>query len=502
MKAVPERAEIGGPSNLADALPDDDLQKKGADLARLRQDKQESEKKRQLAKAQRERLLADMNKRHAFISNYGGKAVATDLQPVATDPTRQRITFVDLSTIRARYMNAFVPGTEDNERPKPLGDWWLRHPKRREYAGVWFDPGASEVVVINGSTYLNIWQGWAVEPKPGDWSLMRAHIDEVIAAGDPTFSEYLIRWSAWLAQHPDQQAEVAVVLRGSKGSGKGTFTKALLRWAGLHGMQISDQEQLTGKFNGHFQDRVLLVADEAYWAGDKRAEGALKRLITEPTLTIEPKFVNAFPVKNRTHLIMTANEDWVIPASADERRFVVSDVSEARVNDVGYFNALNAEMETGGIEAMLHDLLNMRLGDWHPRQVYVNEALRRQQSQSLRGFEGWYENVLQEGVIPGAEEDRPFRIRFDTLFSKAKKADPMGVGRMTEKAFGQHLDRYGIKPARSNVARFRDFPPLSEARQVFASKFRGGWPWRYAMKDWEEAESEFDAIGASRLETE
>lgn len=41
-----------------------------------------------------------------------------------------------------------------------------------------------------------------------------------------------------------------------------------------------------------------MFADETLWAGDKRSVGALKRLITEPTLTIERKGIDAVQEKN------------------------------------------------------------------------------------------------------------------------------------------------------------------------------------------------------------
>jgi hypothetical protein len=456
-------------------------------------------KKDRLIRAKQLTALDLMNKRHAFIANYGGHAVVTDYEPVPDNPTKQRLGIVEISAIRARYANQFVPGSEDNAKPRPLGDWWLKHPKRREYSGMWFDPEGPDVLTFNGALYLNRWQGWSIVPTPGDWSLIRLHIEEVIADHDPGLAEYIIRWCAWMVQNPGKPAEVALVLRGMKGSGKGTLTKVLLRFFGQHGLQISDQEQLTGKFNNHFQNCVLLVADEAYWAGDKRAEGALKRLITEPTLTIEPKFVNAFSVLNRLHLIMTANDTWVVPASGDERRYVVGDISEKRVGDIAYFRALNNQLDSGGTEAMLHDLLNMPLGDWHPREVYVNEALRRQQAQTLRGVIGFYEHILQEGIIPGAEVSRPFRVRFDTLFAYAKKADPFVIGRITEKAFALALDEYGIQPYRNGAVRYRDFPPLPKAREEFAKKMRGGWRWRYEVTEWA-AEAQEAAIIARPLD--
>src|SRR5262245_8374300 len=65
-----------------------------------------------------------------------------------------------------------------------------------------------------------------------------------------------------------------------------------------------------------------------------------------------------------------------------------------------YFNALYHELENGGLEAMLYDLLNLEIGNWHPRQVYETEALREQKEQSLSLLEQWLEQVLQEGKLP------------------------------------------------------------------------------------------------------
>lgn len=81
---------------------------------------------------------------------------------------------------------------------------------------------------------LNLWQGWGVEGKPGDWSLIWQHIEEVIAGGNKVFADYLVCWVAWSIQHPDQQAEVALVLIGLKGAGKGTLVRCLQRIFGVH----------------------------------------------------------------------------------------------------------------------------------------------------------------------------------------------------------------------------------------------------------------------------
>jgi hypothetical protein len=99
---------------------------------------------------------------------------------------------------------------------------------------------------------------------------MLRHVCLVLAAGDRKAADYILRWAAWIVQHPGERAEVALVLKGGKGCGKGVFVRALAQCFGEHGMHISNQEHLVGKFNGHLRSCLFLFADEAFWAGDKK----------------------------------------------------------------------------------------------------------------------------------------------------------------------------------------------------------------------------------------
>ena len=122
---------------------------------------------------------------------------------------------------------------------------------------------------------------------------------------------------ARLVQFPALQGEVAIVLRGSEGCGKGTLARALKRILGEHALAISHSKHLTGNFNAHLRDCVFLFADEAFYAGDKAHDGELKAIITELTLTIEAKYQNAIVFPNYLHLMMASNEAWVVPTFED-----------------------------------------------------------------------------------------------------------------------------------------------------------------------------------------
>ena len=127
--------------------------------------------------------------------------------------------------------------------------------------------------------------------------------------------DYLIKSLARSVQHPELQAEVAIVAKGPKGCGKGTLGRAIVKVWGSHGLQLINREQFTGKFNGHMRDICGMFVDEAFFAGDRSVTGVLQGMITEPTLLIEDKGKRAYKAKNYLKVIMATNEDWAIPSA-------------------------------------------------------------------------------------------------------------------------------------------------------------------------------------------
>jgi hypothetical protein len=87
-----------------------------------------------------------------------------------------------------------------------------------------------------------------------------------------------------------------------------------------------------------------------------------------------------------------------------------------------YFGAIQRELADGGAAAMLYDLLQMPLGDWHPREVPVTPALMRQKKESLRGHHQWFEPLLQSGTLP-TYCGRPDRILTEDLLAYVKATE-------------------------------------------------------------------------------
>ena len=436
-------------------------------------------------------VITAMNRQHAIIENVGGKAVIASWEPSSHDPGRLMVVFQNKDSFLLRYSNRFISFQVHNARGSgiarvPLGQWWLGHKDRQQYRGVTFRPGGDSVV----NNCLNLWQGWGVEAKAGDWALIRKHIEEVIADGNKVFADYVERWVAWAIQHPDQQAEVALVLIGLKGVGKGTLVRCLQRIFGPHAFQVTSREEVIGKFNGHLQDCVLFIADEAYWGGDKRCVGRLQGMITEGTLPIERKGIDLIQVPNYLHVVMLAEPGWVIPAGRHERRYAALTVSSARRGDKAYFRALHKQIVGGGAEAMFYDLGRMDLGDWHPRDVpdalLSNPTLQKQQGFNLPPLEQWYVSLLHDATLPGALIQRPNTTFTKSLLDDARERVPRLRFDLTEVALRNFLvdeESVGIPCAkyRASIGNGWSFAPLWELREV--------WCRRYGPTKWDNPEA-------------
>jgi hypothetical protein len=342
-------------------------------------------------------LLDDFNAQF-FVVNENGKAVI--YRPRHDDILDRRLfdrlSFADFNKL---YCNRFVQVGVNMKTGRPImravPAVWLNHPRRRQYTGgITFDPARR-----NGDDVFNLWSGFAVEPRPGSWDRLREHIDNVICGGHTALSDYVLNWMADLVQHPARQGEVAMVMRGIEGCGKGTLGKVMLRILGQHGLAISNSRHLVGNFNAHLRDVCFLFCDEAFYAGDKQHIGVLKSLVTEPYLTIEGKFQNAVQAPNFLHVMMASNEQWVVPAGLASRRWLVLDVLDKKVGDYAYFAAICQEMENGGLAAMLNDLLARDLTLANLRAVPDTPALLDQRKRSLDAIHAWWLDCLYRGYV-------------------------------------------------------------------------------------------------------
>jgi hypothetical protein len=402
--------------------------------------------------------VEEMNAKFMVVDE-GGKAFIykSSYDHVLKRKFYERITFEDF---RKFFLNQRVqiPLGNGLTKSKPLADVWLKHPGRHQYlGGIVFDPTGKH----DDADTLNLWQGHAVKPKPGTWQRMQDHIFGIVCAGNHENYAWLCGWLARLFQQPAERGEVAVVMRGLEGCGKGILARTIIQICGRHGISISNAKHLVGNFNSHLRDAVFVFADEAFFAGDRLHEGILKNLITEPVIMIEAKYANAIPMPNYVHLMMASNNDWVVPASLEARRYFMLDVLPDKIGDTAYFGAIQMELDNGGYEAMLYDLLNYDLTGFNFRKAPKTTALQEQQKLSLGISDTWWFEVLHRGYVfrsrLGLEDhfgkwhnEMTTEVLFDSYSAFAKDRNERHP--LSREAFGKFMIGMGAKPARLSNA--------------------------------------------------
>jgi hypothetical protein len=427
----------------------------------------------------RAKVLAAMNARYAVVREGGRTIVIEEF----SDPERQRHCVVRsrFADIKSCYQHRRMQ--DDDGESVSVGDWWLNHPERRQLESVVFIPGDADVP----KSCYNLWRGFAIDPQKGDWSLYLDHIHHNICCGDTDLLFYVLSWMAQGVQHPETKPEVAIVLRSEeRGTGKSFFARYYRMLFGQHGMEISNAQHLTGRFNSHLEDCCVLVLNEAFWAGSHQGESVLKTLITEDTLAIEPKGFPLRIARNYLRVIMTSNADWVIPAGFDERRFLMLDVGTEHKQDTKYFAEIAAQMDNGGLAAMLYDLQQ-----WdYPvdlRCAPQTAALTRQKILSLDPREHWLFDKLHEGkLLPGDNgwcADVPkaaLAADFAESLRKSKSRDPRSsqteLGVFLAKMLGPKISERRPMSCNSRVRRWV-FPSLAECRKLFELRLGARYDW-------------------------
>jgi hypothetical protein len=431
-------------------------------------------------------LLAEMNAAHAKVA-AGGKVAVMRLERNANG--HEEWTPYPTSEFDKLYEHRRVAV---GDKSVPLGRWWREHGRHASCRGFSFDPHAPSGATPGGD--FNLWTGLAVEPREGDWRRLRDDVaGEVLCGGDAALHGYLLDWLAFLFQSPERLHLVAFAFRGPKGAGKSTLTRALLRAFGPHAMKVHDAEQVYGRFNWHMQNKVLVVSEEARWLQGRSNENALKTLITEEETTYEPKGLARVPGRNHVSLILNSNADWVVPASlADERRFVVYDVSRRRVGDAAFWRAVYRQTDReGGLAAMAHELLRRDVGGFAPWDgPPKTRALADQVMESLDFMARWWHGVLDGGEPPGACL-LDGRVRSELTTGRDWREGPVALDRgllyedycarvpgryqpKTVNSLGKFLRGLGARAGRvtSGPDKWRRawvFPRLDEARGLFSA---------------------------------
>ncbi len=285
------------------------------------------------------------------------------------------------------------------------------------YSGVEFNPQAT----THGT--LNLWVGMTVTPTAGGWNLIKELLLNVLCGGRTSEYQYLLSYIAHAIQKPWEKPGVMLVMLGGQGIGKGTLARILQRiWAATF-LHVHRIKQVVGDFNGSLERAYVVFLDEALFAGDRASSDALKSLVTEQTISINEKHQPSRQIRSYHRFICATNADWFKNTERDDRRDFVLRVSESRKGDHAFWDALNEEIYSGGVEAFVHDLLKMDLSGFNVRAKPNTRELTEQKLRSIDKFPRWWFDCLSRGAISSNGTEWPDFVSTSSLLAGFKEAE-------------------------------------------------------------------------------
>jgi hypothetical protein len=420
-----------------------------------------------------------MNDRYAFVAVGTSHVV---LEEYLDDEDQMRVALYGEKTFHGMTVgNTYIDA--DGKRRYVSRDW-IVSPERRTYRGFTFDP--SRVGPVNGK--YNHWRGFTYDAVAGmtvdqakaGCALFLKHVRDVICSGDMATYRWMINYFAHLIQFPAKKPETAIVVVGEKGAGKSMMFDVVGNLVRDNYVITADKRMMLGNFNSHMENALLFQFEEAFWAGDKNAEGKLKLIVTGKYNLIERKGYEPYMVPNFARIGITSNNDWVVPASVDERRWTVVRCSGARRGDKPYFKAIYDQLESGGYEALMTLLSLLEVDKLSVHVPPKTAGLAEQKLESMECVARWIYNSLDNGKLEDVEgtglRNVPVAEAYEgyLLFHKRQgyryPKDGRGFGREVAKILGNSVSKRRLGTKMERVWTY-SLKPLSECRAAFEEWF-------------------------------
>jgi hypothetical protein len=290
-------------------------------------------------------------------------------------------------------------------RKQSIAKLWANHLDCRMYKSIQFYPKINTRYDI-----YNTFKGFSIEPNPdmifdlADIEPVLYHLRHIWAQDNIPLYDYILNWFTHVYIKPWVRTGVALVVKGARGSGKGTIMEILSHIVGQnHYWRIDKLKDLTGEFTAPKRGTCILgFADECYYGGDPREANALKSTITEKDIMCNVKNIPQYSIESYINIVIAANGDneRIIPAANGERRYQLLESSDeyagaATLQNAKYFEAIR-NVDPRKFAAFL---ARRDISKYNPRMIIETEELRTQQILNMNPLTKWWMNSLEKGYI-------------------------------------------------------------------------------------------------------
>ncbi|CAN1521438.1 hypothetical protein MCEMSEM23_01099 [Rhabdaerophilaceae bacterium] len=243
-----------------------------------------------------------------------------------------------------------------------------------------YNPADPRRKIPDGETAsVNVYVPPQVKPASGDILPFKEYMEYMFP--DPSERHTMYRWCYTLIARPDIRMEWAVLMTSTKqGVGKSTLgTQILMPLVGESNSSTPGEGDIVdSQFNDWAANKRLAVVNEIYSGQSWKAYNKLKSLITDPTITINIKFMRAHKTANWVHIYACSNSVRALKLEQTDRRWFVPTLTEVKWPKEK-FDRFYAWLKSGGLSIIKYAAMNWPASDYVRPGEAAPETVRKEE---------------------------------------------------------------------------------------------------------------------------
>ena len=341
---------------------------------------------------------------------------------------------------------------------KPMSEIWMRSRARRVYNALTYEPGGPRV--LNHGTRYNKWMGLGVEPKKG---CVRPFLDLFDyffpSVDDKAHKLWAVRWFGYPLKFLGRKMDTAVGFWSRpQGTGKSMVgDKIMGPIYGTNFVSIA-QKTLDSDFNAWCAEKQFVMLDELSASDARDRSDHFKKMVTQPEVEINQKYIAAYRLPAHENYYMTSNSARAFYVSDEDRRMFVWEIKGSPLPKKFYDYCLetwvgwrNGHLPTGpGLPALLWYFQNeLDYGDFDPTAAApMTESKQAMAEINRHPAEHWlrtfYATLMRDPNAVHREVWTP------TELAMRYKADNPSAPHISVNGFGLHISAAGLLRKKSH----------------------------------------------------
>lgn len=262
---------------------------------------------------------------------------------------------------------------------------------------------------FGGERCVNNYAPAQLPRKEGDAGPFLRHLEKLIP--DAQDRQILLAYMAACVQHQGVKFQWWPLIQGVEGNGKTLFSRCVQAAIGMRYTASPKADEVGNKFNSWIKDKTFVFMEDVYYSDARREViEALKPIVTNDWLPVEPKGVDARLEYVVANGILNSNHRDAIQKTRNDRRYGVFYTAQQCADDIerdgmggDYFPRLYNWLRADGYAIVAHylatypipDELNPAMGWRAPTTSSTEQAI-------LEGM-GRVEQEIMEAVEQGQQ---------------------------------------------------------------------------------------------------